>query len=137
MDNRGTLYLCGISDLKKYSNTNRKYFIARYVKNPETISTYGFMQLPDLSPPKALVNQYLEYKSAGRWDSEMFESWYVPEFKHLMKTEPSMRSALNYIWKQLKQGDVTLACYCHDKDMCHRTIVGKAYEELGITVVYA
>lgn len=130
------LYTCGINDLKTYANIKHRFFIAQYIKDKEGISKYGFAQMPNLAPEKALVNEYIRLKNAKLWSERMFEEWYTPLFLKQMYTRNETRGALNYIYKLITNGDdVVIACYCHNKDMCHRTLIAQEMAKHGICVV--
>ena len=132
------LYVCGIADLKEYSFADHRYFIARYIKDRENILKYGFGHMPNLAPQKELVDEYIHRKNLGVWSKEMFEEWYRPLYTKQMYTHNPTRGALNYIYKLIKNGnDVVLACYCPNLEMCHRRLIGEAFEQLGIEVHYA
>lgn len=134
-----TLYVCGITNMSvsPIPTIDHKFFIARSVKNPDSILRCGFSLMSDLAPTRELLYGYLDLKRQGRWNQQAFDEWYTPRFIHQMYNYNPTRGNLNFIYKLLTNGkDVALACYCHDKNMCHRTLIGKEFEKLGFKVVY-
>lgn len=133
------LYVCGISSIgcTEIRDVTYKFFITRYLTKGTDISKYGFSHYSALAPSKELVDGYLSLKRKGMWNQEAFDNWYTNQFRDLIKTDNYMRGALNHVYKLLKAGNsVVLGCYCHDKNMCHRSIIGSEYERLGFEVVY-
>ena len=100
---------------KDRDNNYKKYLVARKEGN------YGEW-LPELSPSKTLLNQYLKFKDQGIWNKENFDKYYVTNFLYEMKNKKS-RNMLNRIFKEGIENDLILMCYCNKEEMCHRSIL--------------
>ena len=122
--NKGKLYTTYFSKMKKAIGL--KIGIVRFLQKWIDLEKYEMIHLPQLSPSKKLL---LNYKD-GNIDWEM----YTTIFKEEMKSH-DMKRALNRTQELLDEGkDITIICYCKDRNTCHRSLIGDYFEELGYEV---
>lgn len=81
-------------------------------------------QITDLSPVSGLFYDYREWAKQGIWNAKTFEKRYVPRFLQQMKDDAAAKTLLNRLYKESKDKDIRLICFCQDETMCHRSIVG-------------
>ena len=134
----GKLYLLDITNINnaKIVDIKYKFFIVRSCKNQLYYKNKGWYVTPTLSPSPQLFKKYLDLRAIGNWNINSYNNIYVPEFKKQMKLDIPMRNDLNAVLALLKAGhDVAFMCYCQEDIMCHRYILGDAYEIRGIEVI--
>ena len=120
------LYVTQINNLKE--NIPNQLAIVRSLKN----SKPGIIQVPELSPSWELFQEYLKLKNQGDWDTQTFESIYVPWFlREIAENKGNSRDKLNWLWKLATTQDVTVACFCTDEELCHRSIVAGLIQGVG------
>lgn len=92
----------------------------------------GTIRVQELSPGPILFNKYLK-----EWRGQDPEEWwpkYEEEFIKQLQKEETL-STLRQLWKMIKTGKVVaLVCYCKDSRYCHRSLVGKFLNNVGIVV---
>ena len=68
------------------------------------------------------------------WFQKNKKKEYKKQIQNDKRALASMRQIKNdYLDKGI---DVMLVCFCRDKYQCHRSILGEAYEAVGIEVIY-
>ena len=82
------------------------------------------VQVDVLSPSRHLFFAYRRWANEGRWNMQMFNDCYVPEFLRQMKNDREAKDVLNRLYLESRTKDISLACYCENERMCHRSIVG-------------
>ena len=89
-------------------------------------------QIIELAPSKELFSWYMDNKESEDWFIE-----YKRRYKKEVQGNERALARMRDIKKLLDSGkDVVLLCYCRDVYKCHRSIVGEAYEYVGIEVIY-
>ena len=108
------------------------FAIVRSYKKPIESVT----QCAVLSPSYKLFTQYLQWKKDGVWGNEAFKI-YKRQFLKEMQSEEA-KKALNMLWKgsERKGYKIGLVCYCSDRHLCHRTIVGELLADAGCEVIF-
>ncbi len=84
----------------------------------------GALHVPRLSPAPALFRDYLTAARAGKYGPAWFQENYVPRFVEQMAEDMEARKLLDRLYREGRDRDVLLACFCTDESTCHRSIVG-------------
>jgi uncharacterized protein YeaO (DUF488 family) len=123
---KGRLILSSVNDVSMLNKDIIKLFIAR-VPMPR-MDKMGWKWASKLAPSNDLL--YSFKKGLINW--EQYYSRYMKEVIY----NPACVDALNTIYNHLKAGeDITLICYCNDENICHRSILGKYYNKLGVNII--
>lgn len=86
----------------------------------------------ELAPSKELFSWYMANKGIDNWFKE-----YKKVYKQEIQNNEIALEKMRYIKRILDSGkDVVLLCYCRDVSKCHRSIIGEAYEYVGVEVIY-
>lgn len=116
----------------KYVNADQKWAIVRALKSP----IQGFLHVPALSPNWDLFRTYRELAAAGQWDRQAFETIYTPRFLNQIAQDPAAQSFLDQLVRLDREGKtIALACFCKDKNLCHRSLVAQLLHERGCQVI--
>lgn len=119
-----------ISNVKK-DQYDKVYAPVRSLKNPAP----WMEQIKDLAPSSVLLSKYLTLKEDKNWNQETFQSIYVPEFLHGLKTNKSAIQWLNQLYKDDRAGkNIALVCFCPDETLCHRSILAGLLAGAGANI---
>lgn len=92
----------------------------------------GIIQALELAPSKELFSWFQKNKEIPNWFDE-----YKRRYKYEIQSNEIALQHMRHIKEQLLKGiDIVLFCYCRDVYKCHRSIIGEAYEAVGIEVIY-
>lgn len=92
----------------------------------------GIGQAIDLAPSKELFSWYQANKEQPDWFKE-----YKRRYKQEVQNNESALKYMRFIKSQLDKGiDVVLICFCRKASKCHRSIIGEAFEYVGIETKY-
>ena len=87
----------------------------------------------ELAPSQELYDWFQKNKKKENW-FKTYKREYKKQIQNDKRALASMRQIKNdYLDKGI---DVMLVCFCRDKYQCHRSILGEAYEAVGIEVIY-
>lgn len=111
-------------DYEKYSEVWAIVRSLRYA-NPH------IRHVPELSPSWALFNTYLRLKEKGRWNEATFQKNYVPQFLKEMQGK-KQQQLMNELFSTTKS--ICLVCFCHEEELCHRSIIGGMLQGAGLDV---
>ena len=90
-------------------------------------------QYLELAPSKELFEWFQKHKKKEGWFKE-YKRKYKKQIQNDKRALASMRQIKHdYLDKGI---DVMFVCYCRDIYKCHRSILGEAYEAVGIEVFY-
>ena len=106
--------------------------IVRSLKSQST----KIKQVTALSPSRELFMLYRNLHKNEKWDIQAFNSIYVPQFISDLKngTEQGF-TLLNTLYQADKDGKkISLACFCTDETMCHRSIIAGLLQAVGCDV---
>ena len=109
---------------------NKIWLIVRSIgKAASLLSRPDVRWVPDLSPSKNLFFAYLRWKKEGIWGPACFEERYKPQF-----LQEADNPAFQQAFRELLAADaagktITLACFCPDERLCHRSIVKEKIEQ--------
>lgn len=92
-------------------------------------------QLACLSPSKKLFFQYRDWVKEGNWNLDIFNDKYVPWFLRDISTDKEAQEWLDRLAAEEKDNKIALLCFCKDKALCHRTIIGKLLADRGCNVI--
>lgn len=122
---KGRLLLTNINGTKKLGNHVIKIFVARQPLN--NMDKLGWKWASRLAPAYKLVQAFK--KHGINWNA------YYQRYMKEVIYNPESKIALDIIYNHLKSGeDIALICYCTNAQQCHRSILGKYYEEFGASV---
>lgn len=87
----------------------------------------------ELAPSKVLFDWYQKNKKKDGWFVE-YKKRYKKQIQYDEQALASMRQIKHdYLDKGI---NVMFVCFCRDVHQCHRSILGEAYEAVGIEVIY-
>lgn len=109
-----------LRDIGKREN-EECWVIVRSLKNG---TPRGAVRVPELSPSKPLFYSYLDAAKAGLYGPKWFQENYVPRFVAQMAGDMEARKLLDRLYRESREKDILLACFCTDETTCHRSIVG-------------
>ena len=90
-------------------------------------------QYLELAPSKELFEWFQKHKKKEGWFKE-YKRKYKKQIQNDKRALASMRQIKHdYLDKGI---DVMFVCYCRDVYKCNRSILGEAYEAVGIEVFY-
>lgn len=105
--------------------------IVRSMKHP----IMDFKHVPALSPSLQLFFDYRKLVQAGKWNKQMFDNWYVPQFIRELNEDQEAHSALKVLHDADRQGrKIGLCCFCTDETMCHRSIIAGILGNMGANI---
>lgn len=117
---------CSIRDVKLH-NADVNFAIVQSMKTP----IKGVIQLAALAPSKELFCWYLKNRERDGWFEE-YERKFIADVIPSWGFQEGTRVLIELV--KLDK-NVTLSCYCSDLDKCHRKIVGKYLQSLGIEIL--
>ena len=89
--------------------------------------------VPELSPSEELFSTFYYLKNSGKWNQDAFDEIYKPEFlEQIMFSNPAI-SRLRHLLKH-QESSIALVCFCSDKNMCHRRLIGEILKSLKAEV---
>lgn len=125
------IYICDFNSQRLiHERWDAKYAIVRSYKHPKA----GITQLAVLSPSTDLFFKYQDLKNKGCWNENTFQTEYVPVFLNEMQSAEA-KAALNQLFVESKTKKIALICYCHDENLCHRSIIAGLLNGAGALVV--
>lgn len=118
-------------NIRAIQDTKNSWIIARSVKTlPD-----GALWVPELSPSRELLSDYLRLRKMGLWNEHAFKTIYVPTFLREMKGSKEAKQYLNLLFNLSKKGKtIEIACFCQDETMCHRSIIAGLLQGVGTQV---
>ena len=116
---------CSIYNFRNETNYDVAYAIVRSMSKP----IIGAQQLKCLSPDYNLFKTYLNLRDKGLWNKESFEKLYKPYFIQQIENDKLAQRVLEELAEQSKTKNILLLCYCKDKDLCHRSLIGNMLRE--------
>ena len=127
---KGILYLNSIRDFSSIQ-CDFRFEITRYPK----LQKYPQVTLmQSLAPSVRLLNFF---KAHTKLSEDTLLTYYY-QYKMELSNSIQAKKDIKYIQDCLDQGNsVQLICFCSDFRYCHRTILGKWFEQKGYSVIYA
>ncbi len=120
------IHVCNLYQVKSNSyDTN--YAIVRSYKKPIT----DIEQMSALSPSYGLFQTYLQLKQNNKWNAESFRTIYVPKFLTQLAHDKTACKLLQNLANASKHEEISLSCFCHDVNLCHRAIIADLIRGLG------
>ncbi len=123
------LYVSSIENINNYK-VDECWVIVRSLK----YSIRNTKHVPELSPPKDLFYDYLNWSKAGQWNRYKFDNEYVPRFIEYLHTNEQAKNKLNELFNLCKTKDILIVCFCVDERVCHRSIIAGLLQSKGIKV---
>lgn len=118
-----------IKNIRETKKGENVWAIVRSLKSPGTMK-----QVADLSPSKYLFWKYLDWKKAGKWNHDTFETMYVTTFLRELRANPAAIDLLRQLARMPADEDVTLVCFCDDETLCHRSIIAGILQGAGANI---
>lgn len=87
----------------------------------------------DLSPSKGLWLDYLDWRKAGKWNHETFQTEYATRFlKEMLQPVPYKK--LQELEMLTRTKSVLIVCYCSDESLCHRSLLKQIINQMKASV---
>lgn len=119
-----------------------RYTYQLSIKDDESIAVINVARKPifginhhciELAPSKVLFDWFQNNKKKQNWFDE-YKKRYKKQIQYDQQALSTMRQIKHdYLDKGI---DVMFICFCRDVCQCHRSILGEAYEAVGIEVIY-
>lgn len=123
------IYIRRISEVAK-NQFDETLAIVRSMKN----KSEWIRQEALLSPSKDLFFKYLDLSKRGEWNENAFQNIYVPQFLRELKSNKDAVDLLNSVYRNGRNKNIALCCFCIDENLCHRSIIAGLLQGAGAKV---
>lgn len=92
-------------------------------------------QLECLAPSQDLYGKFLDWKNNKQWNQETFNNYYMPQFIFETRDNKSAQQWLNALADASHRQNIALLCFCKNKNLCHRLLVGYMLEDRHADII--